>query len=438
MTTLTPWEVRKSYYKGLELGKDVNSLVSGLNKQTKAMVASQLASANAIVVSQERLSEGLNAVARGIDAVEIGIDRVADGIAGLKAAFEWGIGEIVWQIEQNREVLQSILEVLSAPLDTQAKELRKRAERYYQNGWIEDALTEFLASEIKCRDDFAVHISLGNIYLFHKKDKVKALEYFDKAIKYAAPESAYHTSYSLLHRGVIKYSEQKPQEALACVKEAITLTPDLIEAYFQGAQYWAALGRESEMLNSLKHTILEDKYYCLKIENTEDFKPYMGSIYQLIKGLKDEIASQIQAKLSQLVANNKILCKTNRVTGQIKKLDRDCNKLENYLARDSYFDLLDARKLACELIVSQNNIGGQITNNVRSEIGLLEIEIKRENIKIKECSSYDEKDYPYELRSKIEKYHEGYKGIIVGIIAGVFGGSFGAGITGNVFAGILV
>ncbi|PIU56450.1 MAG: hypothetical protein COS87_02180, partial [Chloroflexi bacterium CG07_land_8_20_14_0_80_45_17] len=189
LNELAPWERKNEYYRIIQLGKNVEEQTHTINMQTKAMIASQMASVNAIIASQERIAEG-------IDAVSCGIGRVEQGIYELKATFEWGISEVVWQIEQNRQVLKNILEVLMAPLDTQAKERRKRAEEAYANGWFEDAEEEFLESEKLNKFDFSIHISLGMIYLFHKVDKQKALSYFDKAIKYSQPKSAFHASYA--------------------------------------------------------------------------------------------------------------------------------------------------------------------------------------------------------------------------------------------------
>lgn len=196
LNELAPWERKDEYHRTIQLGKDVRTQTEVISNSTKAMMATQIASTNAIIASQERTNAG-------IDRVAYGIERIEEGIYGLQAAFEWGISEVVWQIEQNREVLKSILEVLMAPLDTQAKERRKRAENAYSNGWIDDAEEEFLESEKLNRYDFAIHISLGMIYLFSKIDKEKALEYFEKAIRYARPESNYHTSYALLYKGLI-------------------------------------------------------------------------------------------------------------------------------------------------------------------------------------------------------------------------------------------
>jgi len=137
---LAPWERKSEYYMHLQLGKDIKSQTEIINKQTKEMISSQIASTNSIISSQERIYDELGNLSYGISGVE-------HGIYELKAAFEWGISEVVWQFEQNREVLKNILEVLMAPLDTQAKELRKRAEYAYSNAWYEDSLKDFLESE---------------------------------------------------------------------------------------------------------------------------------------------------------------------------------------------------------------------------------------------------------------------------------------------------
>jgi hypothetical protein len=159
LNELAPWERKNEYYNNIQLGKDVRTQTEVISRSTQAMVAAQMASTSAIIASQERSNEG-------VDNLAYGVKRVEQGIYGLQAAFEWGISEVVWQIEQNREELRSILEVLSAPLDTQAKELRKRAEEAYANGWFEDSLEDFFESERKNRYDFSIHISVGMIYLF--------------------------------------------------------------------------------------------------------------------------------------------------------------------------------------------------------------------------------------------------------------------------------
>ncbi|KPA14238.1 TPR repeat-containing protein [Candidatus Magnetomorum sp. HK-1] len=278
---LAPWEKKNQYYQNLQLGNNINDQVNHLNKQTKEMIETQLGTANSIIASQERISEKTDAVVRGVSNVE-------QGILELKAAFEWGISEVVWQIEQNRIVLKKILEVLMAPLDTQAKERRTRAEEAYINGWIEDAEEEFLESEKINKFDFSIHISLGIIYLFHRIDKPKALQYFKKEIKYSKPKSAFHTSFSLLYKALICYDMGNIEKAEKNSFEALTLTPTLSEAYYQNAQYNAQLIETDKCISHLEIAIKSDKLYCLKANSDIMFDPIRENVNNLFEKLKND------------------------------------------------------------------------------------------------------------------------------------------------------
>ena len=95
LNELAPWERKNEYYKIIQLGNDLKEQTQAINNQTKVMIESQIASTSAIIASQERINDG-------IDSLAYGIERVEQGIYDLKSAFEWGISEVVWQIEQNR------------------------------------------------------------------------------------------------------------------------------------------------------------------------------------------------------------------------------------------------------------------------------------------------------------------------------------------------
>jgi tetratricopeptide (TPR) repeat protein len=345
LNELAPWERKKQYYEAIQLGKDVKTQTELISKSTKAMIGAQIVSTNAILSSQERISEG-------IDNLSYGINRVEQGIAGLQAAFEWGISEVVWQIEQNRAVLRSILEVLSAPLDTQAKELRKRAEGAYANGWFEDALEDFLESERKNRYDFSIHISIGMIYLFQKIDKDKALEYFDKAIKYAKPNSGYHTSFALLHKGLIKRDLGLIEEAERCASEAVELSPDFAEAMYQNAQYNALLAKPDKSVQLLKKAIELDVNYCEKTFHEKDFEKIEPSITNLFVQLRDKEAAKVREGFARISKKNdrfesllKEIINQEPVKVENKELKKCLDRIKELMRRNSYRDYLEANRL---------------------------------------------------------------------------------------------
>jgi tetratricopeptide (TPR) repeat protein len=363
---LAPWERKNEYYHNIQLGKDVNTQTEVISRSSKAMIATQMASTNAIIASQDRIREG-------IDNLGYGTEKVEQGIYGLQAAFEWGISEVVWQIEQNRQELRNILEVLSAPLDTQAKELRKRAEEAYANGWFEDALEDFFESEKKNRYDFSIHISIGMIYLFHKTNKEKALEYFDKAIKYATPKSKYHTSLALLHKALIKRDFGLIEEAEACSGEAVELSPDFSEAIYQCAQYNALLNKPDKSILLLTKAINIDANYAVKVCNDESFdqlRPQINKILEEFRKIEGDKARNQYAittkrveKFDKLV--NEVRDTVNIQTGELRKCMARVNEL---MKRNSFRDFLEANTVIEKLRSTFDNLRGDAIGQLEKSI----------------------------------------------------------------------
>jgi len=314
-----------------------NDVANFLSTQTEKIIESQVEAADSIIVSQDRIA----------DKIDIATREITEGFQGLQATFDWGFTELIWQIEQEREVLKDILKVLQAPLDTQAKELKKRAEYAYRNGWIDDALKDFSESEKKNRYDFTIHQNLGNIYLFKKKDPDKALEYYEKAVKYATPKSSYYTSVSLLHKGLVKYLQKDFKEAYKATLKAIELSPDFYEAYYQHAQYCASLGKYNEAIKHLKKAIVEgDKYYCVKADSEKDFKVMKEQLKSLFKELQINAQSQVLIELG-VVGRLIDRAKSDYSLPVIDNFKVAQTKLEEatvFITRGSFFDCHDAAR----------------------------------------------------------------------------------------------
>lgn len=323
------------------VASDTTGITEFISAQIDRVVKTQIETADSIIVSQERIRSE-------IDRAALGIDRVADGLEGLAATFEWGFSELVWQLEEQREILKDILRVLQAPLDTQAKELRKRAEYAYRNGWFDDALEDFLESEKKNRYDFTIHQNLGNIYFFEKKNPEKALEYYEKAARYATPESPYHASIAYLHVGLIRYLQGNFQKAREATLKALELSPSLYEAHYQHAQYCANLGKYDEAIEHLRIAIEGDRYYCVKADSEKDFDVMKDQLMILFKDLRETACDWAKKEIKRAkeliqdaesygVPNNSIVVAKNKL-----------NEADTLFKRDSYFDYLDAYYNALE------------------------------------------------------------------------------------------
>lgn len=347
LNELAPWERKREYYNNLQLGRDVRTQTTSLLNAITLQTKTQLASASTIISSNERIAE---AMANKVDDLKYTMNDMNDGLQGIKSAFEWGIADVIWQIEQNRQVLTTILDVLSAPLNTQAKELKKRAQEAYANGWIDDAVQDFEQSERINRYDFSIHISMGMIYLFHKVDKRKALEYFDKAIKYAGPKSNYHTSFALLHKALIKHDMGLIEEAELCSSKAAELSPSFAAALYQCAQYNALLGKKDRALQFLRKAILHDINYCDRVCNDDAFRPLRAQVDKLFTELREAAAKDVKLKwdkasnqvkkVQQLLEKISISVPLPQ-TGFFDHLDR----IHQLVDRNSYRDYLEASRL---------------------------------------------------------------------------------------------
>ncbi|OGT96853.1 MAG: hypothetical protein A2X80_12770 [Geobacteraceae bacterium GWB2_52_12] len=342
--SLTPWEVRNKYYQSIQLGADVRTQTEVISRQSQLLIESQVNTSNSIILSQDKVAKGILELGYGIDSVSQGMDK-------LGAAFEWGISEVVWQIEQNRELLADIIEILQAPLNTQAKERKKRAVDAYCNNWIDEAEEEFLESEKLNKFDFTIHISLGIIYLFKIKNKSKALEYFDKAIRYATPKSPYHASYALLHKGVIKYSDGLFNDAVQCTREAISLSPEFAEAHYQNSLYNAKIENFIESMKSLEKSILLDRKYCIKAVNDKEFCSINADIIKVIENLTQQNNLENVASFGELNIMKEgiehIVKPVTKLSSLFEEygLSNDFDNINKAINSMAHFDSLDAKKM---------------------------------------------------------------------------------------------
>jgi len=88
---LAPWEKKNAYYSNVQLGKKVKDMKAVLKDQTEEMIAAQIDSAEEIVVGQGITEDVLQ-------ELDYDLKSVGQGMSGLKAAFEWGISDVVWCI----------------------------------------------------------------------------------------------------------------------------------------------------------------------------------------------------------------------------------------------------------------------------------------------------------------------------------------------------
>ena len=238
-----------------------DDIIHGLERQTSEAAVAQAKTTDVINASSGKMISGrqemnaflqggfgkmiagqreMNTVMQnGFAAVSYGLESVSNGIESLRVDFDWAMGAVLWKMELQHATLRNILTTLQAPLDTQAKELRSRAEDAYVNGWYDEALTDLLESEQKNYQDFAVHQTIGNVYLYHRQpaDLDKARAYYLKAGKYATPRSASYAAQSFMHAAFVCYLQRDDKAAIEHARRATELAPQIVEAFFNHAKF---------------------------------------------------------------------------------------------------------------------------------------------------------------------------------------------------------
>jgi len=221
----------------------------------------------------QAVSQGFGSVIDGLDdglsQLSCEIRDVSMGTADLRSDFHLLMGEVVWKLELQNATLVSLLTTLQAPLDTAARELRRRAEYAYENGWYDEALRDLLASEEKNYQDFAVHRSIANIYLYRKVDIPQAFQYFLKAAKYAAPRDTRQTAEAQFLASVCAGLKGDFNEGLQRATDATTLNPAFYEAYYYRAGFAGLLSKASEAVQSLRQAITQARVQPLVIVEPE-------------------------------------------------------------------------------------------------------------------------------------------------------------------------
>ena len=290
---LVPREIKKGFYRNIELGKDVVLQRIQISNQIREMIVSHVGLAGTSNTNREAINASINLLA--YDNRDVG-----NGIYGLKASFQWNISEVVWQIEQNVKEFKDMIKIIYAPLDPSFAEMRSLAQKAYEDGRIADAVDNFLKLSQCCENDFSVFLSLGIISLFHEKDKEKALGYFNKAIEIVESQSDFYTSYALLYKAFVLSNLDRVVEAEKFSRQAVVLSPDFTEAVYQTAQYNALLKNTDTAISLLKKIIRIDILYCLKITNEHDFNGIKLHITKVIKETIAPLNDGIKSKLKKL------------------------------------------------------------------------------------------------------------------------------------------
>lgn len=256
----------------------------------------QIRSAEQIVVSQEGAAYEISCLRRDLVSESA---SVSSSLEELTATFEWGFTELIWHAQQQTSLLKHLSDQLAAPLDTQARELRKRAEYAYWQRWYEEALKDFLVAAEKNPYDFIVQHYIGNILLFHKGDPDRSAAYFEGAAKFALPKAPMCASFSLLHAGEARRRQGRLEDAYEIISRAAA-TPDAPpESFYQLSRICAETGRHEEAVQRLYESIRQDRSYCAKCSSDQAFASMRERVTELLQQIEERVTAAALSAIEQ-------------------------------------------------------------------------------------------------------------------------------------------
>ncbi len=213
------------------------------------------------------------------------------------ADFNLRHGDLLWKRAlQQEQISQTLAEIRLAEFEREARAYRARAERAYLNGWYAEALRDFLEAEKRNYPDYAVHRSIAQICLYHLIDLPRALEYFQKAARYARPLDAAQAAEASFFAAVVCLLQHDPGAAFNHLREAVTLNPESAVARYQLACLAALQGAAGEALESLELAIRADaRYFELAGAETA-----FDAIRAAVTALLDRLMPPVRGKLSEV------------------------------------------------------------------------------------------------------------------------------------------
>jgi tetratricopeptide (TPR) repeat protein len=273
------------YIQGKEFERSIRY---GINDQTKQIIASneQLSRENYKVLEQinEGISSGFTTLSTDIAALH---DSIDSGFQHIASIFEWGFSEVLVSLGRVNDSLDALIKIAKTPAQTWAYEQFEIARDEFRRGLYDESLESVLraitgyGSNPGYKTEFRFHFLQGTIRLGSYRnssqqivDTSEAEAAFLRAARYASNDLPAEAARSLLCAGRAAFTQRKNDVALKHSTDAIALDGRLVEAYFQAAQVYCALGRPKDAIEHLVTAIFYDHNYSIKAASDGDICQY--------------------------------------------------------------------------------------------------------------------------------------------------------------------
>lgn len=385
---------------------------SNFNDQIENLQSTISDQAKELIASNEELSlsfeDGFNSMENtlewGFVSLSKNIKNVQISIETLNSAFNYGMGLIVTQLQNQSSALSSLLDkmdaihkTLESPILTQAREFYRIGCDRLSKGLLDKALEAFLESAKKNDTDFFTQYNIGKIYLYgidaddNVLDLIKAKEHLLLAARYAKAEMSVDISFKKLAAEAflqssfaiyfqlgdknilndpIQYKELLT-EAKKYAKEAIVLNPMLSESFFHLAKYNALLQSPVQAIENLERAIVSDRNYAIKVDIDHAFDPIRKDVFSLLDKLKKSKQEESKQFLRQAEESIKELqswhLESSILDSQYLKCKEDFTEAQKYFDHNTYFGFLDSTQFSYKVLQLSPSIKNERIQEMKNQ-----------------------------------------------------------------------
>ena len=236
------------------------------------------------------------ALTRSLAAAVYPIDPYTVTFESLRSSFDWAMGSVLWKLELQRPGLQELSNSLRPFGERGLVETRQKAEAAFQAGHYSEALNGLLECESHDYQDFSLHLTIGNIYLYHQRpaNLEKARASYVVAARYADPRAPRYASLAHLWASFVAYLQNDQESAIELAGKAIAISPQLLEARYSQARYAALSGQPGLAMSNLEQAIRADRAYAIRVVTNHDFTAIAPQITALLERLRGDARQQAE------------------------------------------------------------------------------------------------------------------------------------------------
>jgi tetratricopeptide (TPR) repeat protein len=296
-----------------QIRNSIHEQTSVISDQTKTIVASREQLVLALENGFNRLSE-IN---------ERGFDQVTSSVEAMHSDLNYNLGILIQRVEYQNRLLNSILYTLQTPFETQIIELYNNGCKFIRQENLDAAIECFKESisQKMGKYFFPSYYQLGRLYISGKVENknvidpkiamgylIKANELGngiikdDNSFKPILSDCKFFLSQSFYFQLTGKNDPNEIEllnNAIKYSEEAVSINPNLSQAYYHLAKYYSYKNNVEKLLLNLGKAIAIYRDYSFKYEEDKVFEKCKVHIIAFLAKLKELKRKSVEPELQK-------------------------------------------------------------------------------------------------------------------------------------------